>query len=116
MIMHHKFALIDARELSDDEICERDKFLLEKKVKASQQKRKKFVDTATPALDRVSLPKNGICITGSCNWTMEGFTRNRENIIVTSNQIVIDAFQQEFNDMYNDFLESNKMIESDEEK
>lgn len=108
MIMHHKFCLIDTRELETDEVREREKILRKQSAKEEQLKKKgQKVPRVVPPENRVQLPKNGVLITGSCNWTMQGFSGNWENVIVTSNRILVDRFKQEYLRIYNDFVQSN---------
>jgi cardiolipin hydrolase len=45
---------------------------------------------------QVNIPKNGILINGSLNWTREALTSNYENFIVTSNRKVINEYYDEF--------------------
>lgn len=45
---------------------------------------------------QVNIPKNGILINGSLNWTREALTSNYENFIVTSNRNIIKEYYDEF--------------------
>jgi phosphatidylserine/phosphatidylglycerophosphate/cardiolipin synthase-like enzyme len=72
--MHHKYCVIDANW---------EKFDLQCPVKE-----KKY--------DLVKIPKSGVLITGSANWTMQALTGNCENIIITSNQNMVERHQIEF--------------------
>lgn len=45
---------------------------------------------------QVNIPKHGILINGSLNWTREALTNNYENFIVTSNKNVISQYYDEF--------------------
>lgn len=118
--MHHKFCLIDTRSQTEKEtkdgqerIDAKKKAELDAKKKAKLQKElasddeeseKEDMDSEKPPEKKVYIPKNGICITGSCNWTMQGFTANWENIIVTNNNIIVSRFRQEFDRIWSDFI------------
>ncbi|XP_070495079.1 mitochondrial cardiolipin hydrolase [Chironomus tepperi] len=51
---------------------------------------------------QVNIPKNGILINGSLNWTREALTSNYENFIVTSNRNVINEYYDEFVERWKD--------------
>lgn len=57
----------------------------------------------------VYIPPRGVCITGSCNWTMQGFSSNWENVIITNNKIIVDEFRKEFDRIWSDFLNSQRV-------
>lgn len=78
MFMHHKFCIIDAPQ----------------RIEAIFKKQKKVA------------PKGytrGIMLTGSLNWTMQGFGGNWENILVTSNTEYVRSYTEEFERMWNAF-------------
>lgn len=51
---------------------------------------------------QVNIPKNGILINGSLNWTREALTSNYENFIVTSNRNIINEYYDEFVERWKD--------------
>ena len=51
---------------------------------------------------QVNIPKNGILINGSLNWTREALTSNYENFIVTSNRKFINDYYDEFVERWKD--------------
>lgn len=110
MIMHHKFCLVDTRHETSQELLHREKMKLKQEATRSQQQKKGIPEK--PKRKTVQLPPQGVCITGSCNWTMQGFAGNWENIIVTSNQTIISGFQREFERIWSDFIASNKKAEA----
>lgn len=73
--MHHKFCVIDAPGSGNLDL----KTTWEPK-----------------SLKRFDIPANGLLITGSCNFTMEALTSNHENIIVTSNKMLVDKYLEQF--------------------
>lgn len=75
--LHHKFCLIDVP--NTNEIFSSAKGAIE-----------------NDNLSQIFVPKNGILINGSLNWTVDGFTSNCENIIVTSNAEIIAQYTNEF--------------------
>ena len=86
--MHHKFCLIDSPSFDEN--------------------LKLFLancnDTnANDAESRrtVVLPKNGLLITGSLNYTREALSSNVENVIVTSDLKLIKKYQRFFTDCWN---------------
>lgn len=103
MIMHHKFCLIDARDLKPEEL---------KVVESRRRKREKNqenlakIGKTLPDIEQppqIPLPPQGVLITGSCNWTMQGFAGNWENVVFTSHESLIRRFQGEFNGIWADF-------------
>lgn len=76
-LMHHKFCVFDG-----------------------PGRTKKVATTNTGTLDSYLL-------TGSTNWTNDGFSTNWENILVTSNLKLIMEFENEFQRIWEDF-EKNK--------
>lgn len=48
---------------------------------------------------------NHILISGSCNWTMQAFAGNWENILVTSVPDLVTPFSQHFSQMWKEFSE-----------
>lgn len=84
--MHHKFCLIDvpSKSIGNNDGGKNNIFLPAKKAITSDK----------PC--QVYIPKNGILINGSLNWTQEGLTKNYENIIVTSNKAIISGYVEEF--------------------
>jgi phosphatidylserine/phosphatidylglycerophosphate/cardiolipin synthase-like enzyme len=48
----------------------------------------------------ISIPANGLFISGSLNWTNEGLTGNEENITFTSNKNVCQKALKKFNDLW----------------
>jgi phosphatidylserine/phosphatidylglycerophosphate/cardiolipin synthase-like enzyme len=83
--LHHKFCLIDVPYHNNI-------FTIEGN---SQQENVKISnDDDNPC--RVNIPKNGILINGSLNWTREALMSNYENFIVTSNKHVISQYYNEF--------------------
>lgn len=74
--LHHKFCLIDVN--SEKEI-----FLSHSVAKNND-------------LCRIMIPKNGISINGSLNWTREALTCNYENFSITSNSKINEYLANEF--------------------
>lgn len=108
MIMHHKFCLVDSRELTQKELELSQKLKKKQDQKARMEpaakKDKKEEEKAN--VKKVKLPSQGMLMTGSCNWTMQGFTGNWENIIVTSNTELVKEFQREFNGIFANFSQA----------
>lgn len=50
----------------------------------------------------ISIPANGIVITGSLNWTREALTSSEENFIVTSNPELCQSSAKKFHEVWND--------------
>lgn len=86
--MHHKFCLIDAPCDNEMEI-----FLANGNVDE--------VGNNNVARKKIVLPKHGLLITGSLNWTREALTSNVENFIVTSDRNLIKDYQKFFFDCWN---------------
>ncbi|CAG7734764.1 unnamed protein product [Allacma fusca] len=42
-------------------------------------------------------------LTGSLNWTVQGVTGNRENVLLTTDTRLVGAYRQEFIKMWNEF-------------
>lgn len=74
-LMHHKFLLIDTTTATNDNAKDDDKSKKPSSI----------------------IPKNGILMTGSMNWTMQALTMNWDNFLITSNKKLIDQYQREFN-------------------
>jgi cardiolipin hydrolase len=91
--MHHKFCLIDTQWLytceSENEKPENNNGGIDKEE--NEKSAVKYI------------PENGILISGSVNWTMQGFTANWENIIITSNKSLVTDFQIAFEKIYHAF-------------
>lgn len=49
----------------------------------------------------VRIPKNGLLVTGSMNWTSEGMLNNEENFMVTSNKDVCEKSARAFFQIWN---------------
>ena len=49
----------------------------------------------------VHIPKNGLVVTGSMNWTTDGFTKNEENFSVRSNKNVCENAARAFFHIWN---------------
>lgn len=81
--MHHKMCLID--------------------VPYDENKKKLVTPKSTPSLRFAAIryPKNGVAITGSLNWTRDALLTNRENFIVTSNEIICKCCAVEFFELWN---------------
>ena len=63
----------------------------------SGKKQKKSADSfETP----ISIPSNGIVITGSLNWTREALMSNEENFIVTSNSNLCQSSAKKFEEIW----------------
>lgn len=88
--LHHKFCLIDS---PDDNKMEM--FIANHKVKG-----KKEDSSFEVSSKKIKLPKNGLLITGSLNWTREAMLSNVENFIVTSDKNLIMDYQKFFNDCW----------------
>ncbi|XP_075157988.1 mitochondrial cardiolipin hydrolase zuc [Haematobia irritans] len=78
MFMHHKFCIIDAPQRND----------------AIFKKRNKSMKRCYT---------RGLVLTGSLNWTMQGFGGNWENILITSNEEYVRNYSNEFERMWNVF-------------
>uniref|UniRef100_A0A336KH12 Mitochondrial cardiolipin hydrolase n=1 Tax=Culicoides sonorensis TaxID=179676 RepID=A0A336KH12_CULSO len=121
MCMHHKFCLVDTRDQTEREKKEAQSRILEisrRKLKKSKSIPQKSDDEETEKeinerkeikQNLPFIPKNGICITGSANWTMQAFTANWENVIVTSNPTVLQSFRREFDRIWDDFTRAQKV-------
>lgn len=48
----------------------------------------------------ISIPSNGITVTGSMNWTREGLLRNEENFIVSSNANLCHESAKQFQEVW----------------
>lgn len=86
--LHHKFCLIDVPYNNSaffltDEILQRNK--------SNNNKGSKL---AKPC--QVNVPKNGLLINGSLNWTQAALTMNYENFTVTSNEKLTSRYFDEF--------------------
>ena len=86
--MHHKFCLIDAPP------CD-----IEMEIFSANGNVDEVGNNA--ARTKIVLPKHGLLITGSLNWTREALTSNVENFIVTSNRNLISDYQKFFYDCWN---------------
>ncbi|XP_004525895.1 mitochondrial cardiolipin hydrolase [Ceratitis capitata] len=75
MLMHHKFCLIDAPKRAQSVLANVDKLYDSRNVK-------------------------GVLMSGSLNWTMQGFGGNWENIVVSSNKMLVEQFEDEFQRMW----------------
>lgn len=127
MCMHHKFCLIDTRSQTEKETKDGQKRIddqndVKKKAKKKakiekelasddEESEKEDQDSEKPRKKKRYIPENGICITGSCNWTMQGFSSNWENIIVTNNNIIVSRFRQEFDRIWSDFISAQRVKE-----
>lgn len=121
MCMHHKFCLVDTRDQTEREkqdsqtrITEMSKRKLKKSKSITQKddeekSEKEINETKSQRKNPVYIPQSGVCITGSCNWTMQGFSSNWENVIITSNKIIVDEFRKEFDRIWSDFMKSQKV-------
>ncbi|KNC27455.1 hypothetical protein FF38_06549, partial [Lucilia cuprina] len=78
MFMHHKFCILDSPL----------------RVAAIHKKQNKSFDKSQ---------NRSILMTGSLNWTMQGFGGNWENILITSNLEYISKYSQEFERMWHVF-------------
>lgn len=82
--LHHKFCLID--------------------VPYDEKKKRLVIDRAStkskPAFSVIRIPKSGIAITGSLNWTREALMSNRENFTVSTNERASEVLAQEFFDIW----------------
>lgn len=129
MCMHHKFCLIDTREKTASEKRQTEALLAaikRKEIARENQRKLKTTIEKNGSLSSdtrknspkstVTIPEQGICITGSCNWTMQGFASNWENVILTSNKIMINAFRQEFDRIWQDFRNAQTITNMSEVK
>lgn len=126
MCMHHKFCLIDTRKKTDSEKRQTEALLAAiKRKKLARDMQAKFYttndkngstssDEQKTLISTLTMPEQGICITGSCNWTMQGFSSNWENVIITSNKIIIHAFRQEFDRIWEDFKKAQTITNTSE--
>lgn len=94
--MHHKFCLIDAPPCDNIEM---EIFSANGNVDEVVGNNKNVVAAARR---KIVLPKHGLLITGSLNWTREALTSNVENFIVTSDCNLIKDYQKFFYDCWND--------------
>lgn len=76
--MHHKFCIIDSPQRNDA--------IFKKQNKAAKR-----------------YPTRGLVMTGSLNWTMQGFGGNWENILITSNAEYVRNYSEEFERIWNSF-------------
>ncbi|XP_067641845.1 mitochondrial cardiolipin hydrolase isoform X2 [Eurosta solidaginis] len=75
MLMHHKFCLLDGP----------------KRARLVLANINKTYDTKTV---------KGVVMSGSLNWTMQGFGGNWENIVISSNKQLVEQFEEEFQRMW----------------
>ncbi|XP_054729987.1 mitochondrial cardiolipin hydrolase [Anastrepha obliqua] len=75
MLMHHKFCLLDGP----------------KRARTVLANVGKTYDSKTA---------KGIVMSGSLNWTMQGFGGNWENIVISSNKVLLEQFEDEFERMW----------------
>lgn len=111
-LMHHKFCLIDVasdliEESDSNQSVHSDKVKNLQNLKKSQNvsvSKSEFQNKSAKKPNIVDLPKNGILMTGSMNWTNQGLTGNWENILIISQRCVLRAYQGEFNKLWNEQL------------
>lgn len=108
-----QFCLVDTRPQNELEQKKADarkrKYEERQKIRQLKQQDSKNSDGAGPSQPKdrkIDIPAGGICITGSCNWTMQGFAGNWENIIITSDPAIVKPFRREFDRIHADFLEA----------
>ncbi|XP_063699874.1 mitochondrial cardiolipin hydrolase [Culicoides brevitarsis] len=106
MCMHHKFCLVDTRDQTEKE--KRDSQRRKSRINRSKSK-----EDQSEKLPTVHIPQNGVCITGSCNWTMQGFSSNWENLIITNNQKILSGFRKEFDRIWSDFIAAQQVTNTD---
>lgn len=118
MCMHHKFCLVDTRDQTEREKNDsqyRIMTIAKRKLKKSRSitqkndEERSEKDLNEEENQHVYIPPCGVCITGSCNWTMQGFSSNWENVIITNNKIIVDEFRKEFDRIWSDFLNSQRV-------
>lgn len=83
--LHHKFCLIDVPYTNGAFATEGNLQYSAAKAIAGDEPHR-----------QVNVPKNGLLINGSMNWTREALTSNYENFIVTSNGSLIGDYFEEF--------------------
>ncbi|XP_059223598.1 mitochondrial cardiolipin hydrolase [Stomoxys calcitrans] len=91
MFMHHKFCIIDSPQRND---------VIFKKQNKSTKK----------------CYTRGLVLTGSLNWTMQGFGGNWENILISSNAEYVRSYSNEFERMWNVFSLDMKVPSSSSPK
>lgn len=84
--LHHKFCLIDVPYNNN--------------IFATEGSSETVMNYDKPC--QVNIPKNGLLINGSLNWTREALTSNYENFIVTSKRNVINEYYDEFVERWKD--------------
>ena len=59
---------------------------------------------------KFAIVDNTILITGSFNWTMQAVMGNKENIIVTSEPLLLQPFVEEFKKLWIEFDPNRKTV------
>uniref|UniRef100_A0A1A9ULK5 Mitochondrial cardiolipin hydrolase n=1 Tax=Glossina austeni TaxID=7395 RepID=A0A1A9ULK5_GLOAU len=85
-LMHHKFCILDSPSTVK-------RFFREKKV---------LLKIKLEEINKVG----SILMTGSANWTVQGFATNAENILLTNQQQLIEQYSDEFQRMWELFAPS----------
>jgi phosphatidylserine/phosphatidylglycerophosphate/cardiolipin synthase-like enzyme len=83
--MHHKICLVDApfKDSGDGKALE--------VVRVGRPKN----------VDRIQIPKHGLTLTGSLNWTRDALTSNQENFVATSNKEICAQTAAVFFELWN---------------
>lgn len=75
MLMHHKFCLLDG-----------------------PKRARSVLGNVGQTYDSRNV--KGVLMSGSLNWTMQGFGGNWENIVISSNRMLLEQFEDEFQRMW----------------
>lgn len=59
------------------------------------------------AINKANRNNQPLLLTGSTNWTNDGFSTNWENLLITSNPKLISEFENEFQRIWEDFEKNN---------
>lgn len=101
-LVHHKFCLIDT-EPSRDQQTPAASSSLPPSASALQRRPSKVARVLGSAIGPSQLPVGGVLLNGSMNWTMQALSGNWENVVITSEPVLVRAFVAEFEQMWAEF-------------